>query len=132
VGSDRKQPGETHLWRKTMTRWKTLVFAAVFAAALPGGTVSAVNWQSGGAEKCDDAVNARLDEMNIDRADITKTSYVRRMETRSGDTVTVGYDVWITLNSCGSSLIIDVTRDCRVRQVYTRGECKMEGLKHFR
>ncbi|MSO70909.1 MAG: hypothetical protein EXQ88_02670 [Alphaproteobacteria bacterium] len=42
-----------------------------------------------------------------------------------------GMEAWVIYTGIAGALIIDMRRDCGVRQVYTRGELRLPGLKAF-
>ncbi len=80
---------------------------------------------------CESVVSDRLVQMSIDMADVQKVFYTRQFRSTRNGNVTVGYDAWVRFHSCKGYLVIDVTRHCRVRQVYTRGGCRVPGVRHF-
>ena len=43
----------------------------------------------------------------------------------------LGVDAWVRLNSCSGWLVINMTAKCYVRQSYTRGDCRVEGLPNY-
>ncbi len=82
--------------------------------------------------RCDSVVDQQLDRLNVDRADIEKLFYTRQYGRGiSDDTVVVGVDAWVRFKSCKGYLVIDMTRQCHVRQAYTRGQCRVPGVKSF-
>ena len=42
-----------------------------------------------------------------------------------------GVDAWIRLNSCSGYLVLNLSRNCFLRQAYTRGDCSVEGLSNY-
>ena len=84
-----------------------------------------------GASRCDTVVTERLDRLNIDSADVRSIYYARRIQTRGDDDRVVGIDAWVSFHSCKGSLVIDMDRHCRVRQVYTRHECEVPGIPNY-
>ena len=82
--------------------------------------------------RCESVVDQQLDRLNVDRADIEKLFYTRQYRTKRGDnTVVVGVDAWVRFKSCKGYLVIDMTNHCHVRQAYTRGQCRLPGVKSF-
>ncbi len=82
--------------------------------------------------QCESVVDEQLDGLNVDRADIEKLFYTRQLRiARRNDTRVVGVDAWVRFKSCKGYLVIDMTRHCRVRQSYTRGQCRIPGVKSF-
>ena len=77
---------------------------------------------------CETVVTERLNQLDIDMADVRSIFYTRRTQTRGDDDRVVGIDAWVNFHSCKGSLVIDMDRGCRVRQVYTRYECEVPGI----
>ncbi len=80
--------------------------------------------------RCEAVVDQRLDQINVDRTDIKKIFYTRKHRGRGaneGD-VEQGTIAWVRFHSCKGYLVIDLDYFCRVRQVYTRGQCKIPGI----
>ena len=78
--------------------------------------------------RCDSVVDQQLDRLNVDRADIEKLFYTKQYRDVRGDVRVVGTDAWVRFHSCKGYLVIDLDSFCRVRQVYTRGQCKIPGI----
>ncbi len=82
--------------------------------------------------RCESVVDQQLDRLNVDRADIEKLFYTKKYRTsRDNDDRVVGVDAWVRFKSCKGYLVIDMTRHCQVRQAYTRGQCRVPGVKSF-
>jgi len=79
---------------------------------------------------CEAAVSERLARMNIDSGDVRSTGLAARIGTRRGGSVT-GYDAWVNLKSCRGSIVLHLNRRCRVKDVYSKGECKFPDLPHY-
>ncbi len=77
--------------------------------------------------QCKAAVAERLDELNVDAADIRKISTVVQHSSHREGGPPTGYEAWVSLSSCKGNLVIKLSKRCRVRQVYGRGECKLGG-----
>ena len=76
---------------------------------------------------CEATVAERLDRLNVSPSDIRGIFYeARRRIGRNNDRV-VGILAWVSLKSCRGSVVIDMSRHCRVRQVYGRGACDLGG-----
>ncbi len=102
---------------------KIAAMAAVCVAlSAPAGTPA-----EAAQEYCEATVAERLDRLNVEPSDIRGISYVpERGGGRDGGRV-VGILAWVSLHSCRGSLVIDMSRHCRVRQVYGRGACDLGG-----
>ena len=76
---------------------------------------------------CQAAVSEHLERLGIKLADVRKVSLqARRQSTRNGGTV-IGFDAWVDLKTCEGSLVLRMTRSCRVQQAYGRGACEIPG-----
>ena len=96
------------------------------------GNLAHGDWKNRPYTRCESVVDQQLDRLNVDRADIEKLFYTKQYGTgRSDDTVVVGVDAWVRFKSCKGYLVIDMTRHCHVRQAYTRGQCRIPGVKSF-
>ncbi len=101
-----------------------LSIVAVFLLLL-GGHVNAA------PHRCDDAVAARMSELKVSPAQTVRTVIV---------TVTDGgcceqfayYEAWVDLKQCQGSVVMKLSEQCGVDEIYTKGACKFEGLKNFR
>ena len=79
---------------------------------------------------CERTVAERLDRLNVERSEVRGIFYdAQRHGGRDNDRV-VRILAWVSLQSCKGNLVIDMDRDCRVRQVYTRYECEVPGIPH--
>ena len=97
-----------------------------------GLTLAGVPALAGNTVRCEATVAARLGEYGISQADVTGTFYVAQLRavSRTGRALR-GVTTWVSLKACKGSLVIDMNTQCRVRQAYTRGECRVPGLKSF-
>ncbi len=94
-------------------------------------TVSAALAGSSRHGKCEATVETELSRLNIDRTDIASISMNRQTRSQGDNEVTSGYDVWVRFKSCKGVLVVPMRTSCRVRTSYTRGECKIDGVKHW-
>ena len=76
---------------------------------------------------CEAAVAERLERLNVEPSDIRGISYVQERGGGQDGGRVVGFSAWVSLKSCRGSLVIDMSRQCRVRQVYGRGACDLGG-----
>ncbi len=101
------------------------VLSAASTARAESGTVTT-------PETCNSTIDQRLSDLKVNRADLDKISIFPRYENRDDQTNRVlGFDAWVRFKGCTGALVIDLERDCRVRQVYTRGQCRVPGVKAF-
>ena len=89
------------------------------------GTIAAPAEAAGSS--CVAAATERLNRLNVEPSDIRKISCLEdRSGGRDGGRV-VGITAWVSLRSCEGSVVIDMSRQGRVRQVYGRGACDLGG-----
>lgn len=102
---------------------KIAAMAAVCVAlSAPAGTPA-----EAAREPCEATVTERLNRLNVDRSDIRNIHYVAiRRGGRDGGRL-AGFEAWVGLRSCKGNLVIEMSRHCRVRQVYGRGACDLGG-----
>ncbi len=75
---------------------------------------------------CEATVAERLDDLNVDPSDIRKIGYVAVRGGREGGQL-IGFEAWVSLQSCKGNLVINLSKRCRIRDVYGRGECELGG-----
>lgn len=103
------------------------VFALFLALFLP-----AMSREGQAAELCEEKTSEILKRLDLAQSDIKEITLVpRRQSKRDGGGNVTGYDAWIRLRSCEGAVIVDFSKLCRERQVYTRGDCKIEGLSAY-
>lgn len=81
---------------------------------------------------CRQEAQQELQKLGVTAEDMTSIRYVEKYNpTETGPDV-LGVRAWVRLKACASGyLVIDMTRSCFVRQSYTRGECRREGLTAY-
>jgi hypothetical protein len=81
---------------------------------------------------CSPTIDKELGAHSVNRADIDRISIAPRYENRGNETNRVlGIDAWVRFKSCPGYLVIDMERNCSLRQVYTSGRCSVPGVKGF-
>ncbi len=65
----------------------------------------------------------RLPQSRIDLIQLSKVERDSREQRRVD-----GFNAWIRLIDCPGSVIIDMDRNCRVRQVYVNGMCEVPNV----
>lgn len=80
---------------------------------------------------CAPAIDAKLSELKISRAEFDILAPSPRYSPEDESPRFLGYDVWANFKSCRGSLVIDLDASCSTRQVYTRGQCSMPGVKAY-
>jgi hypothetical protein len=95
--------------------------AALLAASLAAAPASALD--------CRENAEAELQRLAIDADQISAIRYVEKINPSEQGPGVLGVRAWVRLRDCSSGhLVIDMTRSCFVRQSYTRGECRRDGV----
>ena len=87
--------------------------------------------------RCEGEVADRLAELKIDQTDIGVISTIRKSVARAQfglprvSSDFNGVTAWVNLNFCKGSIVIDLNKRCRISQTWTRGECRVPGVKSF-
>ena len=87
---------------------------------------------AGNYPRCESTVAEKLDAYRIDETDVSGIYYAARVAAtgRTGRRIR-GVTAWVSLDSCDGSVVIELNNSCKVRQAYTRGQCRVPGLKSF-
>ena len=103
------------------------------AGALAGAVFMALAGASAPAhaEPCEKTVAAELERLQVAPERIEGIVYQRRIRTSRNGAHVVGYEAWVDLAGCQGSLVIDMSRRCRVKQAYTRGDCRVTGVPAY-
>ncbi len=119
----------TAVLRKVEMRGNLPISFLVFVSTLLIGPVADGAFINRPYSRCEAVVDQRLDQINVDRTDIKKIFYTRQSRGGGRDGMrTVVTNAWVQFHSCKGYLVIDLDNFCRVRQVYTRGQCKIPGI----
>ncbi len=112
---------------------RVLAIGVIVAALVFAGT------QAMGREhlRCESEVADRLAELNVAEADIAGISTIPKYVARAQFGLPRvskdfnGVTAWGNLDSCKGSVVIDLNRRCRINQSWTKGECRVDGIKSF-
>ena len=82
--------------------------------------------------RCAGKVNAHLASLPLSPDDVQSIRIIERVNIADdyGPEI-LGVDAWVRLNSCSGWLVINMTPKCYIKQSYTRGDCRVEGLPSF-
>ncbi|NIA69649.1 hypothetical protein HBA54_13690 [Pelagibius litoralis] len=84
------------------------------------------------AERCSEEVAEHLEELPLAEGDVKSLRIIERTNISDDFGPEIfGVDAWVRLNSCSGYLVINMTKGCFVRQTYTRGDCRVEGLRNY-
>jgi hypothetical protein len=82
-----------------------------------------------GSNYCRPAVEERLRALGIPEADVRDIQIYAYARGRDDRVVRREANVW--LQSCKGNIAMNLSRNCRIREVYTRGQCSLAGAKNY-
>jgi len=101
-----------------------LFFVALAAALSAPGPARALD--------CRQEAQRELQKLGVTAEEISSIRYVEKYNPTEQGPDVLGVRAWIRLAACTSGyLVVDMTRSCFVRQSYTRGECRREGITAY-
>ena len=96
------------------------------ACLLPAGP------QAADSQRCAAEVDEALADLPLAAGDIKSIRIIERVNIADDFGPEIfGVDTWVRLNGCSGWLVINMTAKCFVRQSYTRGDCRVEGLPAY-
>lgn len=78
--------------------------------------------------RCEAAIDQKLAALGVSKPSVTDIT-IQRESTTEG--ALQGYFAWLRLDGCRGHLVMDLTTYCLVSQVYTRGDCRVPGVKAY-
>ncbi len=72
---------------------------------------------------CEPTATERLNRLKVDRSDVRKIEWVEIHKGMGGDVVIERIDAWVSLRSCEGHVVMEITPNCYVRQIWGKGEC---------
>ncbi len=112
-----------------------MIHPVIAATVVLGVVLAGPSAFAGGRyDKCEDTVAERLAGLGIAETDIAGITYVPEQggasrTTRGG--AVGGVKAWVDLESCTGSVVVHLNAQCRVKQTWTSGECRLPGLKNY-
>ncbi len=107
-----------------MPRLALALFVAVMVAA-----AAPVFGAGGMADRCAAAVDGEIERLGLDDSRIAGIAYSRHSYSNREDNRRVtSVQGWVDLADCQGYLVVGMTPRCRVRQVFTQGECAVPGI----
>lgn len=79
---------------------------------------------------CKTVAAKHLESLGIDAEDIEDIAMIRILTNPEFGSIRE-LQAWINLKSCRGNLVIKLTPFCRVKEVYTRGGCRFDKIRHF-
>jgi hypothetical protein len=80
---------------------------------------------AGPRKYCEPQVSERLNLLKIGPSDIYEITYEAQRRSSGKNDQIVAILAWVNLHSCKGYVIIDLSQQCTVRQVYGRDGCKV-------
>ncbi len=80
---------------------------------------------------CDKQVMAKLTQLGVAASQIKTKSFIEVRDGSIGARL-IGYEAWIELDHCRGNVVLNMSPECSIQQAYTKGTCKIEGLKSYR
>ena len=80
---------------------------------------------------CTTTVTRHLDGLGIDRSDVTDIFMITIPQWRAHEREDNELQAWASFRSCAGNLVVKLTTVCRVKEEYTRGGCRFDGVSHF-
>ncbi len=99
------------------------------ALILAAADASADPYFEGYEGACRLTVTRVLADLGVPPQDIRFFELQPLTQNRRTRPLVVGMQGWIGLHSCQGSLVIDMSRTCRVRRVYGKDGCEFENLE---
>lgn len=110
----------------------TLLPPAALAAALLGSCLLPAELQAADSTRCAGVVDDHLAELPLAPGDVKSVRIIERTNIAEDFGPEIfGVDAWVRLHSCSGWLVINMTPKCYIRQTYTRGDCRVEGLSNY-
>jgi hypothetical protein len=107
-----------------MRRLLPALAALTVLACIPTGPALALD--------CSREAQEELSRLGLADGDIGSIRYVQKYNPSGNGPDVLGVRAWVRLKACSSGyLVVDMTRSCFVRQSYTRGACRVEGITAY-
>ena len=79
---------------------------------------------------CKTVAAKHLEDLGIDAEDVEDIAMIRILTNPEFGSI-IELQAWTILKSCPGNLVIKLTPFCRVKEVYTRGGCRLDKIRHF-
>ena len=113
------------MFRKIITAIP-VIFASGILATSPAGA---------GSHPCREAAVRGLATVGLSPQDLRSVQWTERLGaglSGDGEGWVTGYSLWTKPKACSEGyLVVDLTRNCHLRQVYARDGCRIEGGARF-
>ena len=79
---------------------------------------------------CKTVAAKHLETLGIDAEEVEDIVMIRILNNPEFGSI-IELQAWTILKSCPGNLVIKLTPHCRVKEVYTRGGCRIDKIRHF-
>ena len=79
---------------------------------------------------CKTVAAKHLNTLGIDAEDVMDIAMIHILDNPEFGSISET-QAWTLLKSCTGNLVINLTPLCRVKEVYTRGGCRIDKIPHF-
>jgi hypothetical protein len=80
---------------------------------------------------CGPAVTAALSDAGVSAAMVKNVVVQANTSRIADDEFITGYRAWTDLLGCKGAAVVNLDQICRVREIYTRGDCQLAGVTHY-
>ncbi|MEM7173321.1 MAG: hypothetical protein AAF530_24370 [Pseudomonadota bacterium] len=106
-----------------------LALTLALTVALVAPTITAM--PASAQEVCLPQVNRVLAQLDIDPEETRRISVALKRELTGEGPRSAGIDAWVRLTDCSGALVIEMSENCHLRQLYTRGNCSIPNLPRY-
>ncbi len=108
------------------------LLAAALAQTLAISGLLPAPLQAADSTRCADTVDEHLAALPLAAGDVKQIRLIERTNIADDFGPEIfGVDAWVRLNSCSGWLVINMTPACYIRQTYTRGDCRVDGVPSY-
>ncbi len=84
------------------------------------------------SDRCHKETIDNLEELPLAQGDVKSLRIIERINIADDFGPDIfGVDAWVRLHSCSGFLVLNMTKACFLKQAYTRGDCKVQGLPNY-
>ena len=115
-----------------MIKFAKLAFSSLAFVALSscGGNEDYLqkNIAAYGPEDCKPVVEKEIDNLKIDRGNITKTDYLTYYISQSETGEEYNYQSWMHFKNCKGNFVVNMNRFCQIQTTFSTGDCDLDKL----
>ncbi len=111
---------------RCLSAWVILRIFVPFAATLLGCSGIAMAQP----HHCAKSVAAKMAQLDVAGPQIKRIVY-DEIVANTRNAQLVSYEAWVDLKRCRGSVVVKLSLQCEVEEIYSRGDCKVAGLKNY-